>query len=249
MTDERPFEARRMLVAIDASTASLDALSAAMKLAARLGATLEGIFVEDEDLLRLAALPFTDLVRTPGGALERFDSATAEASLRAVAARVRELVQRAAARHRIACTLRVVRGRVAQQIVAAAGGADLVVLGASSHGRMARSPMGATARAAAARAPSPVLLLPPGASLEGAAVALDDGTPLGSRALDAARRLAPEARPPAAVPAAGGGAGSVYDAIARLGPALAVLPATAPGAQAELAERLLAAGIAVLLLR
>ena len=77
MADERPFEARRILVAIDASAASLDALAAATALASRLGAALEGLFVEDEDLLRLAALPFTDLVRTPSGARERFDSASA----------------------------------------------------------------------------------------------------------------------------------------------------------------------------
>lgn len=249
MADERPFEARRILVAIDASAASLDALSAATALAARLGAALEGLFVEDEDLLRLAALPFTDLVRTPGGARERFDSATAEASLRAVAARAREALERAAARHGVACSFRVVRGRVSQQIVAAAGEADLVVLGASSHGRLARSSLGATAKAAATRAPSPVLLLPPGARLEGGIVALDDGSPSGARALAAARSLAPDLRPPSTLAAAGQGARATVDAIARLGPALVVLPGSRLEVEAELLERLLEAGIAVLRVR
>lgn len=248
MAEEGRFEARRILVAVDASAASLDALSAAAALADRLGSGLEGLFVEDEDLLRLAALPFTDLVRTPSGARERLDRVTAEAALRAVAAQAREALERIASRHRLTCTFKVVRGRVAQQIVEAAAEADLVVLGASSHGRAARGAMGATARAAAARAPSSVLLLSRGARLEGGVVALDDGTPAGARAVAAARLLSPDDRAPAAVTGAAG-TRPPLDAILHLRPALVVLPAASPEAWGELPEQLLAEGIAVLLVK
>ena len=47
----------RILVALDASPASVAAAAAAASLAGRLHAELEGVFVEDADLLALAAYP------------------------------------------------------------------------------------------------------------------------------------------------------------------------------------------------
>jgi nucleotide-binding universal stress UspA family protein len=249
MAEAQPFEARRILVGIDVSAASLDALSAAATIAARLGSELAGVFVEDEDLLRLAGLPFAGIVRVPGGRREPLDRASAEAALRAVASRAREALERTASHHRLACSFRVRRGRVVPELLAAAEGADLVVLGAASHGRPARGAVGETARAAAARAPASVLLLARGARLAGDVVAVDDGTPAGSRALAAARRVAPQDRPPTIVCASDGGDVALAGPIARLGAALAVLPALAPDRPGAVVERLLAAGIAVLLVR
>jgi nucleotide-binding universal stress UspA family protein len=240
---------RRILVAIDASAASLAALSAAASLAARLGSELAGLFVEDEDLLRLAALPFGDLVRSPGGERERLDPAVAEATLRAMAAHAREALERTASLHRVACSFRVTRGRVVREVLAAAEDADLVVLGAAGHGRSGRAALGETARAAAGGASAPVLLLARGSRLDDSVAAVDDGTPAGARAVAAARQLAPADRPPAIVCRSGGGARAVVDAIARLDPGLVVLPAAAAAAPDGVVDRLLAAGVAVLLVR
>jgi nucleotide-binding universal stress UspA family protein len=235
------------VVAVDASAASLDAAAAAAAVAARLGAELAGLFVEDEDLLRLAALPF-GVVQAPGGHREDLDVAAAEARLRAVAAHAREVLERAAAAHRVACSFRVARGRVAAEVIAASEGADLVVLGASSHGRSARGAVGQTARAAATGASAPVLLLARGARLGAELVALDDGTPAGARAVEVARRLAPADRPPVLVACTDLSDPTVAAAVTRLGPALAAVPAGA-GARGGLAERLLDAGVGVLLVR
>jgi nucleotide-binding universal stress UspA family protein len=245
MADD-PFTARRILVGVDASAASLDALVAAVALAARLGSQLAGLFVEDEDLLRLAALPFGDVVRVPGGGRERLDRASAEAALRAVASHARSALERAASAHHLAWSFRVARGRVAHELLAAAEAADLVVLGAAGHGRPSRGAVGATARAAAARARPSVLLLARGSRLGGHVLAVDDGTPGGTRALAAARLLAPEDRQPSVVCPGTGGDLALIDAIARLAPALVALPAAAAGSATE---RILAMGIAVLLVR
>jgi len=134
-------------------------------------------------------------------------------------------------------------------VLAAAEDADLVVLGAAGHGRPARSAVGETARAAAARAGTPVLLLARGARLGDGVVAVDDGTPAGTRAVAAARRLAPEGRPPAIVCTGEGGDLAIVDAIARLGPALVVIAALASAAPGGVVDRLLASGVAVLLVR
>ena len=249
MADADSFAARRILVAIDASSASLDALEAAAALAARLGSELAGLFVEDEALLRLAALPFGDIVRSPGGDRERLDPVSVEAELRAVASHAREVLERTASSHRVTCSFRVTRGRVVPELLAAAEGADLVVLGSSGHGRSARGAVGDTARAAAVRAPTSVLLLSRGARLDDGIVAVDDGTPAGTRALAAAQRVAPEGRPPVIVCTSDAADLALADALARLGPALVVLPAIAAAAPGGVVDRVLANGVAVLLVR
>jgi nucleotide-binding universal stress UspA family protein len=249
MAEELPFSARRILVAIDASAASLDALAAAAALAVRLGSELSGLFVEDEDLLRLAGLPFGDIVRTPGGDRERMDPASAELALRAIGARARDAVERAAGRHRLAWSFQVARGRVVPEVLAASRGVDLVVLGAAGHGRPARGAVGETARATAARARTAVLLLARGARLDGDVVAVDDGTPAGTRAVGAARWLAPEGRPPTIVCTEDPAASGLGEVVARLGPAFAVLPAGEGSGSVAAVEKLVAIGIAVLLVR
>jgi hypothetical protein len=88
-----------------------------------------------------------------------------------------------------------------------------------------------------------------GSRLGGGIVAVDDCTPAGTRAVGAARRLAPEDRPPAIVCTSDGGDLALLDPIGRLGPALVVLPTVASAAHGGVVERLLAAGVAVLLVR
>ena len=62
-TPEAARPPRRIVVALDASSHSHAALAAAVALAGRLQAELQGIFVEDVNLLRLAELPFAREVR------------------------------------------------------------------------------------------------------------------------------------------------------------------------------------------
>ncbi|HET6921607.1 MAG TPA: universal stress protein, partial [Anaeromyxobacteraceae bacterium] len=179
---------KRILVALDASRASLDALSAAAALAERLGAELGGLFVEDEDLLRLAGHPFARQVRLPSGDWGPLERGSIEADLRAMASRAREALALAAAGRRLAWSFRVARGRVSLEVIAAAGEADLLVLGLSGH-RLTGGP-GETARAAAARAPTPVLLLTRGSKVGRPILAACDGSAAGDRALELGARLA-----------------------------------------------------------
>jgi hypothetical protein len=52
-----PFAIRRILIALDASPDGLSALETSAWLAARMNAELQGLFVEDESLLRIAEIP------------------------------------------------------------------------------------------------------------------------------------------------------------------------------------------------
>ena len=179
---------KRILVALDASRSSLDALSAAAALAERLGAELGGLFVEDETLLRLGGHPSARQMRLPSGDWGPLERGSIEADLRAMAARAREALAEAAARRRLAWSFRVARGRVSLEVIAAAGEADLLVLGVSGH-RLTGGP-GGTAQAAAARAPISVLLLTRGAKVGQPILAAYDGSAAGDRALGLGVRLA-----------------------------------------------------------
>jgi len=124
----------------------------------------------------------------PEGRLQAFDARSIEAELRAVAARAREELAQAAAPRRITWTFRVVRGAVSREVLEAAGGADLLALGSTGH-RARREP-GATARAAAERGPTLVLLVA-GSARPGRPIAVAyKGSPAAARALDAAARFA-----------------------------------------------------------
>ena len=57
----------RVVVPLDAASENRTAIDTAARLAARAKAPLHGIFVEDEDLLRLAGLPFARQVASGFG--------------------------------------------------------------------------------------------------------------------------------------------------------------------------------------
>lgn len=121
-------ELRRILVAFDAASPSKTLLKTAVELAAWLQAELRGLFVEDEDLLRSAELPFVRqfaMTKAGGGT---FDTQTIERELKLLAGRARRTFEEAARQSKIRYSFDVVRGQLATELAAAAATADLVVL-------------------------------------------------------------------------------------------------------------------------
>jgi nucleotide-binding universal stress UspA family protein len=187
---EGGFRVRRILVALDASSHSLAALGAAADLAAALEAELDGLFVEDINLIRLAELPLAREVRHTAS-LEELDPRRMERALAAQATEARQALATAAGYAHVPWSFRVVRGDVAQEVLAAASQFDLVSLGKQGRSKHPRARLGSTALRLAAGAPGALLLVEHGVPLWRPVLVLYDGSEGSHQALDAAARLAP----------------------------------------------------------
>ena len=162
----------KVLVALQGSTPAPDVLSAATALARSLQAELAALFVEDTDLLRLSALPFTREVGLASGAVRPFETADLERVLRWQAERLRQALGRVAQDMALPWSFQVARSTLLEQLMTGMTTANLVVFG-----RQQRT----TARAASAL---------PRTSAEGVVSALVDPSEAGLRALSAALELA-----------------------------------------------------------
>jgi nucleotide-binding universal stress UspA family protein len=120
---------RRILVALDSSLEGVARIEAAAALAARCGAELLGLFVEDVDLLHLAGLPFAHEIAHTTASRRALDSVTMERSLRAQAEEMRRNLESSAARAHITWSFRIARGHVVPELLALASEIDLMIVG------------------------------------------------------------------------------------------------------------------------
>ena len=130
-------KARRIVVALDGAAPGTAALEAAAALAARLRAELVIVFVEDVDLLHLAALPFAREIGFPSAASRELDVAAMERLLRLRAEEARSLVAALAERTPLTWSFEVTRGPLTEALLAAAAEAELVVAALAGSERAA----------------------------------------------------------------------------------------------------------------
>jgi nucleotide-binding universal stress UspA family protein len=135
------FEIRRILLAVDASPGSLTALEAAVDMAAKVEAELSGLFVEDEDLMRLAESPFARQILYPSAAQAATSRASLEREMKLQAQRARDTLAKAAQRAHIRWSFRSVKGKVTPQLLAAAEQGDVLLLLATQRMRLGNIPV------------------------------------------------------------------------------------------------------------
>jgi nucleotide-binding universal stress UspA family protein len=181
---------RRILLALDTATHSLAAVEATTALAARLDADLHALFVEDINLLRLAALPFARETRLTSATTCRLQNPDMERALRAEATRAQATLATVATRLHVRWSFHVTRGQVAAQVRAAAMETDLVALTFPAGAPAGLTHVAATMETIMRGAPCPLLMLPPGAGIHPPFVVVYDGSPASARALRLATQLA-----------------------------------------------------------
>ncbi len=148
---------RRVLVALDSAASASAILETAAGIAAAQACELTGLFIEDEDLLRLAGLPFAREVQLARAMSRTLAPEQLLQDLRAQAGLARAALARQAALHRLSWSFRVTQGRGEEAILLAAAHGDIIAMargfGALGPGRLSRR-----LRLIAARAPGPLLL-------------------------------------------------------------------------------------------
>ena len=117
---------RRVLVALGTASGGTRILETGAGLAAALGARLEGLFVEDADLVHLAGLPFARELSAVTGAWRGLALDEIERALHLEAAKLERLFADVARRAQVPWSFATARGRLVA--VAAAREAELTVL-------------------------------------------------------------------------------------------------------------------------
>lgn len=181
---------QRILVGLDASQYGTAVQEAAAHLAGLLKAELQGLFVEDLNLIRLAQLPFTQEIPTLTGLLTPLHAEKMQQLMRRQATLLHYEFGQAASTRALDWQFQVVRGLVTQELLQAAQQADLLVLGRYSNRRALQKRIGSTALTAVQQASGSVLLVTPGMDLEKPVLLLVNSSQLAERAAQMAYALA-----------------------------------------------------------
>jgi nucleotide-binding universal stress UspA family protein len=182
-------EIRRILVALDASQHSQHALDVAVQLAAWHNAEVEGLYVEDINLLRLAALGVGQEIGPTSPSPLPIDPGQLARRLSLGAAEARRSLADTAARHSVRWAFRVERGHVASVICHAAGEVDIVALGRAGAGRPGPGRLGSTAHALTDQLPQSVIVVQAPVTTGQNVMTFFDGSECGRRAVTTAASL------------------------------------------------------------
>ena len=183
-TSDSEKKIKRILVALDASPHSLAALEMGTELAAKLGAELTGIFVEDINIHRLANLPFANEVGFLTASIRKLDTPLVSREFRTLARQAYQAMELLAKRRNLSWSFRRVQGVIPMELINAASDADLILLGKSGWSK--RKQMGSTARVVVIDAPRQAFFLRPGIQIGLPMLVLYDGSPIARKTLGVA---------------------------------------------------------------
>ena len=180
---------RRILVALDASQHSQHALDVAVRLAAWHNAEIEGLYVEDIDLLRLADLGVGQEIGPTSPSPLAIEPGQLARRLSLGAAKARRSLADTAERHTVRWAFRVERGNVTSVILHAAGEVDIVALGRAGTGRPGPGRLGSTAQALTDQRPQSIIVVQAPVTAERNVMTFFDGSECSRRAVTTAASL------------------------------------------------------------
>jgi len=187
--DKNLLTLKRILVPLDASEHSMAALNTAAGLAAAQGAELEGLFVEDINLLQLCEFPFIREISFWGHTFRCMNRADTERQLRMRARQLKRILAEVATRHDVSWKFKVTRGGVPAEVLAAAEDADLTILGRSGWTMTRPRITGSTVRTVVSRGRGMTMIIQKGMRFQPPVQALFTGSELSEKALNVALDL------------------------------------------------------------
>jgi len=179
---------RRILLALDAGADSAVSLDVMAALAAELDAELNALFIEDEELLRLARLPFAGELGLMSASRRPLSDVELERTLRAQAARRQRQLEATATRSQLRWSFQVRRGALLTCVAEAAAEADIVTVSLSADPAQ-RWHEASRVQRMLARAARPFLVLPSGAVPRPPFAVVYDGGDAARRTLRLAAQL------------------------------------------------------------
>lgn len=191
--EEKEKSIQKIIIGLDASPHSLAALELAALLAEKYEAELIGIYVEDINLIRIAALPFVREVDFFSTMVRQVDTSQVVRHLHAQARRAQRALAAIGTEARLRWSFRVSRGVISAELLAAALEADLVILGKVGWSR--RRQLGSTAQVVVAQSPRQTLIFQPGEHLKRPILVVYDGSEAGDKALITTGQLRVEDSP------------------------------------------------------
>lgn len=181
---------RRILLPFDSGATDSADLDAAIRLAARFHAEVVGIFIEDADLMRLAALPFARETAPLSASTRRLDPADMARALRARAGMLQARLRERAMQASVSWSFRIVQGELLAEQLGEAAASDLLILGIGPHPASSPRAAGRVRRHIFSQGACTVWLRRAPAAEERPVVALLDDTSSGWRVLAVARQFA-----------------------------------------------------------
>lgn len=168
--DLRRERIRRIVIGIDSSRASLEAMQCAVLLAAEFNAEIEGIFVEDIHLIDFARLPFARLTSTVTCHSSPVNSSDVERIIHAQAQKARQALAQLGESYGVNFQFRIARGDVEKELISAAESADLLSIGSTGIASAQKKRSGSFAKRVVGQSRSVLILRE--APLRGAIVTL-----------------------------------------------------------------------------
>lgn len=187
---QKPLKIRQILVALDASSHSLAALEAAMRLARSLEARVEGLFVEDIDWFRVSRLSSTREISELTGTIRPLGEQAIEKQVRAIARRMERALRVLGENSEVMYNFRSVRGSVESQLLEASEKADLITIGRVGKSVTRGKRLGKTARTLLNNVKKPILILQHGLKLGDTIAVMYDQSEVSRQVLQVAKDLA-----------------------------------------------------------
>lgn len=195
---------RRVVLALDAAQDAASAIEIAADVARGLEIALHAVLVEDEDLERLAALPFAHYVDLRTAERKPLDLGVMRREIERFAAETRRLLQTIAGRGHLAWTVEV-RQTAISRALAAMEGDELIALNMTARPAAGVMPMQPRWRAMVAQLDRPMLLIPDRPPAGGMIAAVHDASPTAERVLETSLHIARSLGRPLSVLVPGGG--------------------------------------------
>ena len=187
--ETRDVKIRKILVPLDASPHSMAALEVAVKFARNLQAELQGLFVEDTDLLKLGDFPFVQEVCLYSQQCKPLDKNNLERQLRARATNVRSKLAELSSLYDVPWSFQVSRGGVSSEILEASFQVDLTILGKIGWSLSGGAKLGSTVEQILRKGSGPTFILQQGVRLKDPVIVLFTGSQLSWNSLSIAAKI------------------------------------------------------------